>query len=203
MSIVGKIEKSVEEHYRGKVLELLIPLLSSDQATSTNEVLLATTIILRMSEQFEEDDTDAQCHLNGAASLLTDGTDWSPVENSLGVACFWTYLRESIRVCFLREQPCQFGLDQLSLGGDDTPWMSAKGSDEYWTNKITYLLLQICNLCWGTAIEDSGPPLMRLRSLLDAWRQDIPGSFQPWCVREADDQPFPKFQCFESLHGTA
>src|SRR5690554_2531251 len=104
MFLLGIVDKSVEEHYNSKVLELLIPLLSSEEATSSNDALLATTVILRMSEQFLEVGNDAQRHLNGAASLFMDGTtDWSPVESSLAIACFWTHQRESIRICFLRE----------------------------------------------------------------------------------------------------
>lgn len=201
MSLTGQVEKSVEEYYRSKVHELLIPLLSSEKATSSNETLLATAVILRMSEQFEDADTDAHCHLNGAASLLTDGTDWLPVEENLGIACFWTHLRESIRVCFLQEQPCPIDLDLLSLREDDMTSTPSDTREELWTNRMTYLLLRICNLCWGYQKEDSRPALMRLQSLLEIWRHNLPQAFQPWCLREADDQPFPEVQCFETWHG--
>ncbi|KFY95227.1 hypothetical protein V498_03459, partial [Pseudogymnoascus sp. VKM F-4517 (FW-2822)] len=98
MYLLGIVENCVEEHYNGKVLELLIPLLSSsEEATSSNDALLATTVILRMSEQFLEVGNDAQRHLNGAASIFMDGsTDWSPIESSLAIACFWTHQRETI-----------------------------------------------------------------------------------------------------------
>lgn len=97
MFLTGKIGRDAEEFYTEKVLDLLIPLLSSEKATSSNQALLATTVILRMSEQFLEPGNDCQRHLKGAASLFMDGTDWSGIEVNLATACFWTHLRESIR----------------------------------------------------------------------------------------------------------
>ena len=52
MFVTGKLEKLAEESYGSNVLELLIPLLSSESASSSDQALLATTVILRMSEQF-------------------------------------------------------------------------------------------------------------------------------------------------------
>lgn len=185
MFLMGSVEKSVEEYYNSKVLELLIPLLSSEDATSSNEGLLATTVILRMSEQFLEVGNDAQRHLNGAASLFS-GTDWSPVESNLAIACFWTHLRESIRICFLHQQPCHLDLD-LSLSGE---------SDEAWTNRMTYLLLRVCTACWGGTDD-----LKRLKSLVDDWRTHLPRSFRPWCIRETSNEPFPVIKYFAPWHG--
>ncbi|KFY33261.1 hypothetical protein V494_07785 [Pseudogymnoascus sp. VKM F-4513 (FW-928)] len=209
MFLLGIVEKSVEEHYNSRVLQLLIPLLSSEErATSSNDALLATTVILRMSEQFLEVGNDSQRHLNGAASLFMDGTtDWSPIESSLAIACFWTHLRETIRICFLREQPCQFDMSYLSLADDDlNPPVS---SDEAWTNRMTYLLLRVCTLCWGASnetVKDDSAAIMeskRLKCLIDSWKERLPLSFRPWGVNENGNGPFPVIQCFTPWHVVA
>ena len=198
MYLLGLIDQSAEERHVGKVLEILIPLLSSIKATSTNEVVLATTVILRMAEQFSELAQDAQSHLNGAASLFMDGTDWPLTEHNLAVAAFWTHLRESIRICFLRQQPPQIDLDQLKIREDysivDVP-------EEEWTNRSTYLLLKVCKVCWGSTTKDSQLEADRLRISLDLWKQHLPPSFWPWSVREISDQAFPVMRYFESWHG--
>lgn len=196
MFLMGILDQSAEEHYSGKVLEILIPLLSSDEATSTNEVLLATTVILRMAEQFLELGQDAQRHLNGAASLFVDGTDWQLAEENLATAAFWTHLRESIRICFLREQPPQLDLDRLRIA---ETYSSAAVSDEVWTNRMTYLLLEVCKVCWGNSVEACVTSASRLRTL-DLWKERLPYSYRPWCVREKNEQPFPEIRYFESWH---
>lgn len=199
MYLKGEADKSLEDYYSSKVLELLIPLLSSDLATSSNGALLATTVILRMSEQYLEADDDTLHHLNGAASLFADGTQWALTERDMATASFWTHLRESIRVCFLHEQPCPMDLSHLDFAhvAPDCQGLS----DEAWTNWITYILLEACNACWGNAPTAREATMARLARLMEIWREGLPDSFQPWTIREQEDSPFPVVQCFESWHG--
>ncbi|KAK5681062.1 hypothetical protein LTS10_006822 [Elasticomyces elasticus] len=179
MSLMGDIGHDTEEHYHGKVLDLLIPLLSSEAATSSNEALLATTVILRMSEQFSEVGNDCQRHLKGAAPLFMDGTDWSGIEMNLATACFWTHHRESIRMSFLREQSFGFDFSHLSLLQDDMSL--AASSEEVWTNRMTLLLLEIIKACWDEDGEGRPAKYARLRTILQLWRAHLPLAFQPWC----------------------
>ena len=65
------VERDVEEHYRSRALSLLIQMVSSAKATSANEEHLATTVILRMSEQFLEPIDDCQYHFKGTASSVS------------------------------------------------------------------------------------------------------------------------------------
>ena len=105
---MGKLEQSTEELYQDKAIGLLIPLFSSHSEPWKDESLLATTVILRMSEQFGD---DAQHHLNGVFSLFGNSDrKWASFLTDLRVA-FWIYLRESIRICFLYEQGCRFDMD--------------------------------------------------------------------------------------------
>ena len=120
MELRGEVDKSTEETFNSKVLEILIPLLSSEHATAGNDALLATTVILRMSEQFMDGRNDSQRHLNGAASLFVDGTSWSLIERDLATASYWTHLRESIRVSFLHESPCQVPIERLARSEEHT-----------------------------------------------------------------------------------
>lgn len=202
MFLMGKIHEEVEEYYNGKVLELLIPLLSSERVTSRNESLLATTVILRMSEQFLDVAKDFQHHLNGAASLFfMEGTCWPPFEDSLATACFWTHLRESIRICFLREQPCSFDLSHINVS-DEEMSLPAE-SDEVWTNRITYLLLRVCKTCWSTSPNESEKTrfMKQLQTAISAWKENLPSSFRPWCAHHDGKEPFPIIRHFSSWHG--
>ncbi|KAI9815141.1 MAG: hypothetical protein M1827_002984 [Pycnora praestabilis] len=195
--LLGRIDKSTEEQYHNKSIGLLIPLLSSQYAPQRNEALLATTVILRMSEQFSEIGDDAQHHLNGAFSLFaTIRHEWSPRQTDVRGTAFWIYIRESIRVCFLNEQACQFDMSLCPEEASFTPV-----SDEAWTNRMTYLLARLCNACWGsTSIEERQSKLERLGILVDQWHSGLPETFQPWCFREVDYEAFPNVQYLSTSH---
>ena len=196
----GDVDKDVEEHYRSRVLSLLIPVLSSEKATSANEGLLATTVVLRMSEQFLEPTDDCQHHLKGAASLFFDGTHWPLVESSLGVACFWTHLRESIRICFLTQQPCSFNTDLLlDIWSKDS--LSSQASEEAWSNRMTLLMLEVCTLCWDSSIAEKTSKAGCLMHHLRIWKECLPASFRPWAVCEIETEPFAAIRCLSPWHG--
>jgi hypothetical protein len=199
MYLQGHIDKGTEEDYVSRVLSLLIPLLSSDEATSRNESLLATTVILRMAEQFSDISADCQHHLNGAASLFKEGADWSAVEVNLSTTCFWTSMRERLRIWFLHEQTTEFDVGHVSLSKDDMS--SAVASEEAWTNRMTYLLARVCESCWK---QDRGVDLeevVHLKRLIQTWRSHLPDTFRPWCFVDRNNHPFPMIRCLSSWHG--
>lgn len=194
----GKLDEYVHEQFQNKAIGLLIPLLSPHFTPAADKALLATTVILRMSEQFSELADDAQHHLNGAYSLFaTTGEKWSPLHVDIRGVAFWVYLRESIRVCFLNEQGCQFNLDSV-----DEEFSTTSGSEEVWTNHMSYLLARLCNACWGdfdAEVKDSMRD--RIQISMEEWRSRLPETFQPWCFNRADYQPFPIMKLLSPWHG--
>jgi len=97
----GEARISVEEVYQNKAIGVSIPLLSSRSEPWRDDILLATTIMLRISEQFSELGNDIQHHLNGAFSLYgTSHHRWSLFQTDVRGVAFWVYLRDSIRICF-------------------------------------------------------------------------------------------------------
>lgn len=189
LSRSGKLARELYEQLHGDAIASLIPLLSPRYDTHDYEVLLATTVIARMSEQFTELSEDGLYHLHDANSLFAmAGTRWAPSPVGLKEAAFWTYMRESIRVCFLNEQGCPFDLGMVEEefeATDTTP-------QEAWANRITYVIAQLCSACWGD--EDStSRVLMRnqVRLRLKEWREGIPESFHPWSFTHDKYQSFP------------
>lgn len=196
MFLTGQIEKSVEEAYQSKAIGLLIPLLSAHSQPWKDEIMLATTVILRMSEQFSEVGDDAQHHLNGAFSLFgTSGHRWSPFQTDVRGVSFWIYVRENIRICFLSERGCKF---DKKLFEDEA---FTEGPDEVWTNRMTYLLARSCSACWGDSGPDQGE-MMHLTLLLKQWFSNVPDSFTPWGSFELDHKPFPAMRFLSTWHGT-
>lgn len=194
----GDVDEYVQEQYQNKAIELLIPLLSPHFAPATDGALLATTVILRMSEQFSELADDAQHHLHGAYSLFaTTGEKWSPFHIDVRGVAFWIYLRESIRVCFLNEHGCQFDLDIV-----DDEKTTTSAPEEVWANKISYLMARLCNACWGD-FDERVKESMRaeIQTSLEEWKAQLPDTFQPWCFSCKDYEPFPVIKFLSPWHG--
>lgn len=176
----GKVSYDAREQYQARAIETLIPLLEPHRDTSArkNDDLLLTSVILRMSEQFSEPEVDRQCHLYGAFSLFAISRFQWPCHqvDAAGIA-FWTYVRQSIRACFLKEQPCPW-----DIGIVDSRDLTSPAEDEAWTNRITYLLARTCNLCWSPRRVEAGyvREFGFLSKQLEAWKSLIPSTFQPW-----------------------
>lgn len=144
MSLDGRVDREVEARLNNKVISILIPLLSNLTESLENGVLISVLVILTMSEQFYELGDDAQCHLGGASTLLSAShLRWSPHHTDVSGTAFWVWVRESIRICFLNEQSCHFDTNII----DDELALSSP-PDEVWTNRMTSVLLRLCNICW-------------------------------------------------------
>lgn len=192
------LDKSIHQDFQNRAIAILIPLLSHC-VKGADEALLATTVILRMNEQFSELAEDAQYHLRGACSLFTTVQEkWSPaMADARGVA-FWIYIRESIRASFLNEIGCQFNLDHV-----DADFLTAPDDEGAWVNQVTYLLAKLCDACWGGFDPDTKENIRGQVSLaLDKWRDNVPDSFQPWYFNRTDYQAFPGIKYLSPWHGT-
>lgn len=193
------LDKSIHDQYQSKAIGYLIPLLSQHCVTGTDQTrLLATAVILRMTEQYLDLDKDAQHHLRGAYSLFTTAQErWSPAMTDIKGVSFWIYIRESIRASFLREVGCQYDLDTV-----DPDCHSETHNDEVWTNRMTYLLARLCDACWGDAgAEEKEAIKGRVSSSLGKWHANLPETFQPWYFAKPASQAFPVVKYVSSWHG--
>lgn len=198
MVLRGELEGPVEERYHNKAIRRLIDSLASHPNPETDEALLATTVILRMSEQFSEIEEDAQHHLGGASSLFaTNGVKWSPFQTDLRGTAFWIYLRESLRLCFLHEERCRFDMNLIE---DEATFSPAP--DEVWTNRMTHLLAKCCNVCFAEPdLDIQQGHLENLREVIDLWVKSLPQSFHAWRYQEEEFDPFPTVYFLSTWHG--
>lgn len=195
MCLKGNLRASVEEHYLDKAIGMLIPALSSHMAPFNDESLLATTVILRMSEQFSEVGDDAQHHLKGAFSLFGNTcTEWSAGQLDVRGVAFFIYLRESIRICFLHEQVCNFDMSLI-----DEQAIEPDAPDEVWTNRMTQLVARLCNSCW--AQDRRQADIADISLAIEDWKCHLPDNFSPWCYHDLDSNPFPTIKYLSTWHG--
>ena len=193
-----EIPTSEKDHYHDQVISRMINALATHPNPEHDETLLATAVILRMSEQFYEITEDIKHHLIGAASLFSSrppAAKWSPYHTDLSGTAFWIYLRETLLICFMSEEACQV---DLSLVEHEEVFASAP--DEVWTNRSSYLLALACNVYFG---GENNLEAVELQTLIELWIKDIPASFRPWCVLPSDDGPFPRIFFYSTWHEVA
>lgn len=199
MTLQGQLTPEDEAEYHDKAFGLLIPLLTLRPVPSQDAALLATSVILRMSEQFAELAEDAQHHLNGAFSLFGNAnTKWSPSRLDVGGTAFWIYLRESLRLCFLNEQTCQFNLDLIEYDLDPL-----NNLDEAWANRMTYLLARTCNICWSKSGSRSilQARIDQLQDLVEVWQDSVPETYRPWYDHQKPTDVFSTIRYLSTWHG--
>lgn len=182
-----------------EAINRLVPLLHPDCEWIPRDILLATTVLLRMSEQFSEPDQDAQCHMNGAFALVVrHAAKWSPTRTDIEGVCFWVFVRQSLRIAFLFSHPCNFDLNVI----DDTNLLTS-ARDDVWTNRMTFLLAKVASTCCeqehDTALRSQ--TLRNLEAQVTAWSKSVPKTFQPWFYRQAPNRSFPTIRYLNRWHG--
>ncbi|EXL60718.1 hypothetical protein FOCG_00011 [Fusarium oxysporum f. sp. radicis-lycopersici 26381] len=200
----GQVSMQVKDELYERALRQFVPCIAvyreGDGPVHNIGPIHATTVILRMTEQFLELGQDRQHHLHGSSTLFeTAHHDWSLLEDTQSSTSFWAYLRGSLRVSFLLEQPCPFELRYLSV------WRYASKdpvlTDEARSNLMTYLLAEVCTLCWGDpAAEASTSKLDELRDAILQWREYLPPSFQPWYRNDDEGNVFPDIRFLAPWH---
>jgi hypothetical protein len=201
MHLWGLGSRSTVDDFHNEAIRLIIPLLDPSRSAAATDVLLATAVLLRMSEQFSEPAEDAQCHMNGAFSLFTSSmSKWSPNRVDTQGVSFWVFVRQSLRVCFLFEQECRFDLSMI----DDSDMLSS-ARDDVWTNRMSYLLAKLCHVCWSTPKpeQDRQKQFTALEAEVESWRNGLPSSFEPWYSRHGRSNSFPTIRYFTRWHGNS
>ncbi|KAA8910942.1 hypothetical protein TRICI_003953 [Trichomonascus ciferrii] len=183
--------RDVEEVYSVKCYRLLIKLLENPECVA-DEVLLATTVILRMKEQFLDLWEDSQHHLKGCFSIIVPEKQFrfSP-DIGLGEASFWTYVREDLRMAVLHRRKCIFT--------KDSPITFSPGSECMWTNIITYITVKMVNWAFGEKDYEEGK---RLNDFLDEWFRRKPNTFDP-IGSSLKSHPIPRVTFVCSWHNYA
>lgn len=198
MWIQGRIDKKLEEKYHATAITLLIQLLSSDLSPSGSiDALMASTVILRMSEQFYEIGNDGQFHLSSAFSVFVrPGISWSVFRTDLQGTTFWLHVRQNIRASFLQEKQLMYDMSYIE---DEITFEPA--TDEVWTNRMTLILARLCNACWGPHDPDTqDQTILVLESCLDEWKARLPSSFNPWCTFKKEGEAFSTIRYLQPWH---
>ena len=189
---------AVEQHYQHKCLRLLIPVLDDVVAVVQDEAVLATIVILRMSEQYNEYHIDGQYHLvPGAFNNFAATGRSSTIHGGLREATFYSYVRSDIRMAILGRCGTRISLATWPL---DT---SQPTSDADWANRSTWLLVQAINLCYTQGADETMGvlPAYEIKRLVDEWHAGLPATFSPYYTKKANSESFPVIRLLSPWHG--
>lgn len=185
-----------EDHNQHKCVQLLIPLLDNLALAVGDEVVLATIVILRMSEQYDEYHIDRQYHLvPGAFSHFNANGPSSTSMGGLHEATFYSYVRSDIRMAILGHCGTRISLDAWPL---DTRYPS---NDADWANRMTWLLVQSMNLCYGGKDTRGLLPRHQLERFIEEWKGNLPETFEPYYFRDTEWDDFPIIRLLTPWHG--
>lgn len=174
-----------EEEYQSKSVRLLIPVLNNLESAVQDEAILATIVILRMSEQYDEYHFDRQCHLvPGAFVHLGPSTSSSTSGGGLLQATYYSYVRADLRMAILGQCSTRISLESWPYN-ENSP-----STDADWANRMTWLLVHAINLCYGKDIRGV-MSYLQLNTLIDGWRANLPSTFEPYFYTDEPRDAFP------------
>ncbi|KAK5205016.1 hypothetical protein LTR96_006324 [Exophiala xenobiotica] len=174
-----------EGKFYQQCLQRLIPILDVESTEVHDDAVLATIGILRMSEQYDEYDTDQQFHLvPGAFSHADTLESASTLLGGLREATFFSYVRADIRMAILGRRGTRLQLDLWPFDN------GCPSSDADWTHRMTWLLVHAINLLYAP----TSPGLFtheKLARLVDEWQVGKPTTFKPYFYDWPDREAFP------------
>jgi Fungal specific transcription factor domain len=163
------------------------------------EEYLAATCLLRSYEILIGEMVHKEQHLLGAYSFaLNSSIDLN--HRGLAQAGAWNYLREEITVALQQQRPVRIG---MSINVEDF----IGRPDDMQANAITYILAEAINLRFGTVSPDEERLIDRkarysvVADQLDAWRRNLPASFEPYSMATKPGNAFPSLWMLRQWHG--
>lgn len=200
------------DRYHQECLNVLIPMLSHEHQTMSDENLFAATIILRVWEEMEvrHRNVDAHSYLVGIKAFVHHGTggDGSRylMPGSLSGAAFWVGLRQEIYSAVMNHEPVRINLVHSLVDRTVLP------TDDYaWANRAIVHCADVLNFCFGDGTQGTmgrGGGLEWWNELDEynkQWQESLPSSFTPIFYREPapeKKEAFPEVWYQSACHGS-
>lgn len=216
MSRVAKFDPYISDHYYQECLKTLIPALD-DQEASSDDNLLAATVVLRLLEEFDGKispkiarkfdlnaivplvGSDLQGHSIGTQSFIKSQEDY-PRAAGLRQAAYWAGVRQEIYISATLQRAPAFrpGLEQQGH-----PPAIDRSDDCAWANMAIAHCAEVLDFSFG-----QGSRAVSLHHALmnfnQRWRVIRPVSFDPWFSTASvspESVDFPDIRYHMDWHG--
>lgn len=202
------------DRYHQECLNVLIPILTHEQHTLSDENLFAATIILRVWEEMEvkASGVDAHSYLLGIQAFVHHGTGGDGgsrymMPGSLSGAAFWVGLRQEIYSAVMNQEPVRINLVHSLVDRTLVP------TDDFgWANRAVVHCADVLNFCFGEGVLGTvlgrAPRGLEWWTELDEynrrWTEALPSSYTPIFYREPDKEKkevFPEIWYQSACHG--
>lgn len=216
--------EQLAESYHERCVAILIPMLDHLDHRQDLDILLASTVILRLFEQMcctstcrsllccavtvltrrtgKKPSDDLQRHLRGSSAFVNSWVDCA-VSGNLAEASFWVFVGQDIQYSLCDQSPLRINF-QLFNGKLTQVWQAESSPPERtWTHKALWLLAETVEYCYSDK-EKSAEEYESLRARLEYWENTRPDSFSPLFHAEGDPaggSPFPTVLYTHSWHG--
>ncbi|KAI9372114.1 hypothetical protein BJX61DRAFT_534205 [Aspergillus egyptiacus] len=201
------------DEYHEKCIDILLPDLEDWESRIGLDVLLASTVVLRLFEQISSPapSNDSQRHLLAGSVYISSRVDCA-ISGGLSEASFWVFVMQDIHFALASQRPLRLTLSpfienlQLKWTREDAQ------TDRDWAHQAIWLLAETVNHCYGAEDPSLGPPHMvtpdmrTLLSRIDDWEARRPDRFQPLYFSPADSRlgrPYPIIWYTKSLYAIA
>lgn len=203
------------DRYHQECLNVLIPILTHEQHTLSDENLFAATIILRVWEEMEvkASGVDAHSYLLGIQAFVHHGTGGDGTSSrymmpgSLSGAAFWVGLRQEIYSAVMNQEPVRINLVHSLVDRTLVP------TDDFgWANRAVVHCADVLNFCFGEGVLGTvlgrAPRGLEWWTELDEynrrWTEALPSSYTPIFYRDPDQEKgevFPEIWYQSACHG--
>ncbi|KAJ5787903.1 hypothetical protein N7457_002893 [Penicillium paradoxum] len=172
----------VSDRYYQACLAKLIPALN-DHGVTTDDDLLAATVILRLLEEFDVPlaGTDIRGHSFGTKAFIR-GPTLMTTTPSLRQAVYWSGLRQEIYNALSLQQAPDIDLSCLNLNSHFSS-LGPDAGDCTWANQAIAHCADVLLFCFGTAPR-SVEVHAQLKAQNQHWSKARPDSFDPYFVGE-------------------
>ncbi|KAJ6111194.1 hypothetical protein N7486_003429 [Penicillium sp. IBT 16267x] len=196
--------EELAESYHERCVAILIPMLNPLDHRQDLDILLASTVILRLFEQMccKKPSDDFQRHLRGSSAFVNSWVDCA-VSGNLTEASFWVFVGQDIQYSLCDQSSLRINF-QLFNDKLQQVWQAESSPPERsWTRKAIWLLAETVQYCYSDN-KKSAEEYESLRARLEDWENMKPDGFSPLFYAEADPvggSPFPTVLYTHSWHG--
>ncbi|KAF7585149.1 hypothetical protein BBP40_012101, partial [Aspergillus hancockii] len=192
------ISPNIADKYHEQCIAILLDVLHDTEFKISFEILLASTVILRLFEQISSytPTNDLQRHLLAGSVYISSNIDCA-ISGGLAGASFWVFVLQDVQFALVHRCPLRLAISTFEKSLRLT-WAhhTTKSDDRDWAHRAIWLLAETVNYCYETNhplhIESVG--WEGLKKSICEWETQMPNSFRPQYFTPANpslNRPFP------------
>ncbi|KAE8148077.1 hypothetical protein BDV25DRAFT_168683 [Aspergillus avenaceus] len=203
----NSVPLSTADHYHERCIEILLPAVESPNFQISIEVLLASTVVLRLFEQISSRTplNDSQRHLLAGSVYIGSHVDCA-ISGGLAEASFWAFVLQDVQFAMASRAPLRLTTSSFDEKLHLAWGRHAAQTDRDWAHRALWLLAQTINYCYDPNNPIQTGPIdgESLKREIREWETQRPDTFRPlhFSVSRNLGRPFPVVWFTSPSHAT-